>query len=95
MRTRLKVEAVNLKTGIPALTDKRMKHQIKGPKHLIKSFGLALLIGPSAWALQGFIATHQSELFTIATLLLPFALWQNARSIEAVPNCAVLLQSDN
>ncbi len=95
MRTRLKVEAVNLKTGILALTDKRMKHQIKGPKRLVKYFGLALLIGPSAWALQGFIATHQTELFTIAILLLPFALWQNARRIEAVPNCAVLPQGDN
>ena len=53
------------------------------------------LIGPSAWALQGFIATHQTELFMIATLLLLFALWQNARRIEAAPNCVVLPQGDS
>jgi hypothetical protein len=53
------------------------------------------LIGPSAWALQGFIATHQTELFTTATLLLVLAFWQNARRIEAAPNCAVLPQTDN
>jgi len=53
------------------------------------------LVGPSAWALQGFIATHQSELFATATLLLVFALWQNARRIEAAPNCAVLSQGDS
>jgi hypothetical protein len=53
------------------------------------------LIGPSAWALQGFIATHQTELFMIASLLLLFALWQNARRIEAAPNCVVLPQGDS
>ncbi len=53
------------------------------------------LIGPSAWALQGFIATHQTELFATATLLLIFALWQNARRIDAVPNCAVLPQNES
>lgn len=47
------------------------------------------LIGPSAWGLQGFIATHQSELFSLATLVLVFALWQNARRVEAGPTCSV------
>ncbi len=53
------------------------------------------LIGPSAWALQGFIATHQTELFATATLLLVFAFWQNARRIEAAPTCTVLPQADS
>ncbi len=53
------------------------------------------LIGPSAWAMQGFIATHQSELFATATVLLLFAFWQNARRIAAAPVCAVLPQGDS
>ena len=50
---------------------------------------LASAIG---WKLQGFIATHQTELFVAAPLLLLFALWQNARRIEAGFNCAVAPQ---
>ena len=47
------------------------------------------LIGPAAWGLQGFIATHQTELFATATLVLFFALWLNARRVAAGPGCLV------
>ncbi len=52
------------------------------------------LIGPTAWGLQGFIATHQTELFSAATLMLIFALWQNARLVEAGPSCSVSARED-
>ncbi len=53
------------------------------------------LVSPSAWALQGLITTHQIELFATSTLLLVFAFWQNARRIEAAPNCKVLPRGES
>ena len=47
------------------------------------------LVGGLSWQLQGFIATHQSELFTVASLLLAIAVYQNARSIARGPSCAL------
>ena len=45
------------------------------------------LIGPFGWGLQGFIATHQNELFLAAIALLIFALHQNARRVQAGVAC--------
>ena len=39
--------------------------------------------------IQGFIATHQIELFTAASLLLFFALYQNAKKVENGVSCHV------
>lgn len=40
------------------------------------------LIATFGWQLQGFIATHQTELFIAAILLLGLALYQNARRVS-------------
>lgn len=59
------------------------------------AFGLAasffpvlngLLLGPRV---QGFIATHQMELFAVAILLLLFALYQNAKRIISGVCCRI------
>ena len=47
---------------------------------------LAGALGPR---LQGFIATHQTELFLTAILLLALALYQNAKNVVTVTNCRV------
>lgn len=47
------------------------------------------LIGAFGWKIQGFIATHQIELFIFAVLLLVFALYQNAKKVAEGPNCRV------
>lgn len=47
------------------------------------------LIAPFGWQLQGFIATHQTELFIAAILLLGVALYQNARRVNAGAACSV------
>jgi len=49
--------------------------------------------GAVGWRLQGFIATHQTELFTVASLLLAAAVCQNARSVARGPSCAVPARS--
>ena len=53
------------------------------------SLALALpsLVGGWGWRLQGFIATHQYELFAAAALLLLWALYQNARRVVAGACC--------
>ncbi len=45
------------------------------------------LVGSYGWRLQGFIATHQTELFLVAIGLLVFALHQNAKRIEQGVSC--------
>ncbi len=40
--------------------------------------------------IQGFIATHQTALFSIASLLLVFALYQNAKKVVDGVCCAIL-----
>jgi hypothetical protein len=45
------------------------------------------LVGSFGWGLQGFIATHQNELFLAAIVLLVFALYQNARRVQAGVVC--------
>lgn len=47
------------------------------------------LVGSAGGRLQGFIATHQTELFTVATILLIVAIYQNARSVARGLECAV------
>ena len=47
------------------------------------------LMGAGGVGLQGFIATHETELFSVATLLLLVALYQNARSAAKGPSCQV------
>jgi hypothetical protein len=42
---------------------------------------LPTLVGSFGVRLQGFIATHQVELFIVASLLLLFALYQNAKKV--------------
>jgi len=50
---------------------------------------LPTLVGSFGVRLQGFIATHQIELFTAASLLLLFALYQNAKKIVLGISCKV------
>ncbi len=45
------------------------------------------LVGSFGWGLQGFIATHQNELFLAAIALLIFALYQNAGRVQAGAAC--------
>jgi len=45
------------------------------------------LIGSFGVQLQGFIATHQLELFTAASLLLLIALYQNAKKVTNGVHC--------
>ena len=52
------------------------------------------LVNALGWQLQGFIATHQTELFTAASVLLLFALYQNARNAARGPACAVPARLD-
>jgi len=47
------------------------------------------LMGAGGVGLQGFIATHETELFSAATVLLLIALYQNARSAAKGPSCSV------
>ena len=47
------------------------------------------LLGSFGWRVQGFIATHQMELFLFAVLLLALALYQNAKSVVRGPSCAI------
>lgn len=47
------------------------------------------LIGAFGWKIQGFIATHQTELYAGAILLLGLAIYQNARVICRGPSCAL------
>jgi len=47
------------------------------------------LVGAVGWQLQGFISTHQIELFSAASVLLAIAVYQNARSIARGPSCAL------
>jgi len=47
------------------------------------------LAGAAGGWLQGFIATHKTELFTVASILLAVAVYQNARSVARGPSCAV------
>lgn len=47
------------------------------------------LIATFGWQLQGFIATHQTELFIAAILLLGLALYQNARHVSEGAACHV------
>lgn len=47
------------------------------------------LIAAFGWQLQGFIATHQIELFGAAILLLGLALYQNARRVSEGAACHV------
>ncbi len=49
-----------------------------------------LLVGGFGVRVQGFIATHQVELFIVASLLLLFALYQNAKKITSGNFCSVL-----
>ena len=51
---------------------------------------LPSLVGTFGWGLQGFIATHQTELFLTAALLLVFALYQNAKRVVERVHCRVL-----
>lgn len=48
------------------------------------------LVGSFGWGLQGFIATHQSELFLAAIVLLVLALYQNARRVQAGVACIAI-----
>jgi hypothetical protein len=50
---------------------------------------LPSFIGSSGPLFQGFIATHQTELFTIAIILLLLALYQNARKVMSCPCCKI------
>ncbi len=50
---------------------------------------LPSLVGTFGWRLQGFIATHQTELFFAAALLLVFALYQNAKRVAEGSRCRV------
>ncbi len=52
---------------------------------------LPSFIGSSGPLFQGFIATHQTELFAFAILLLILALFQNAKKIVQ----GVVCQSNN
>jgi len=47
------------------------------------------LVGAIGGTLQGFIATHKTELFSAATVLLLIALYQNARSVAKGPSCRI------
>ncbi len=47
------------------------------------------LVGAMSWRLQGFIATHQTALFSVASALLVIAVYQNARGVARGPACAV------
>jgi len=47
------------------------------------------LVGSFGIRLQGFIATHQIELFTAASLLLLLALYQNAKKVSNGIQCRV------
>ncbi len=51
------------------------------------SVGMQALVESFGWGLQGFIATHQSELFLAAIALLVFALYQNSRRVHAGVAC--------
>ena len=48
-----------------------------------------ILIGASAWRLQGFIATHQTQLFSVAVVFLVGAVYLNARAIARGSRCAL------
>jgi len=50
---------------------------------------LPSFIGLSGSLFQGFIATHQIELFTIAIILLLLALYQNARKVMSDSFCKI------
>jgi len=50
---------------------------------------LPSFIGSSGPLFQGFIATHQTELFTIAIILLLLALYQNARKVMSGRCCKI------
>ncbi len=50
---------------------------------------LPTLGGTFGVQIQGFIATHQIELFSLASLLLWFALYQNARKVICDVQCEV------
>lgn len=50
---------------------------------------LPMLGGTFGVRIQGFIATHQIELFIAASLLLLFALYQNARKVNDGVKCKV------
>jgi len=50
---------------------------------------LPTLGGSFGVQIQGFIATHQVELFIAASLLLWFALYQNAKKVINGANCAI------
>ena len=47
------------------------------------------LMGSFGWRIQGFIATHQMELFLFAVLLLALALYLNAKSVVRGASCAI------
>lgn len=53
------------------------------------------LVNALGWPLQGFIATHQTELLTVASALLLFALYQNARNAARRPACAIPARLDS
>ncbi len=46
-------------------------------------------IGTSGPLFQGFIATHQAELFSVAIILLLLALYQNARKVMSGTCCKI------
>jgi len=46
------------------------------------------LVGAVGWRLQGFIATHQTELLALASALLAVAFVQNARAVARGQRCA-------
>jgi len=50
---------------------------------------LPMLGGSFGIQIQGFIATHQIELFTAASLLLFFALYQNAKKVINGVSCPI------
>jgi hypothetical protein len=57
---------------------------------LVLGFAASLapsLVGVVSWRLQGFIATHQAELFLAAAGLLIFALHQNAKRVVQGARC--------
>ena len=50
---------------------------------------LPALAGGAGGAVQGFLATHEWLFFTVATAILVFALYQNAREVVKGAGCAV------